>query len=372
MIRRLSKYGEDDKVVSKLNTQYFLIFISMSSWLNKNNIRKPRVFLNSNLLTPSNIPEVIIPHHIDNSNVSNDISDYNIFYTIVNSLNRTDNTLESIPKIAFTFWEGKQFSYLHYLTVKSFTFYNPDFKIIIYNTTHHTDTNPNWKTIEHTKQLSNNIFDISLLQELPNVTFVTINLEDYFPNTSNLSVVHKSDIIRIIKLKEHGGIWFDFDILFLRKVPDNLLKIERNNIGIFKSMDVILIGLIFSHPNNPNLDYLIDKIGRLLNNTLRERDIYQQFGTRIWTKLLGLPVIKNYIKILTNDIVYSYEWNQLDLLYNTNNDIINNHTIGIHWFNGTNISKDYINNTNFNNINPNRSVFNKYIFKVLRDIESKE
>lgn len=338
----------------------------MSSWLIKNYTKKTKL----NITNLNIHKEIYLPANIDNSNVNNDIIDYNNYFSIVNKINKTNNNFEFIPKIAFTFWEGKQFSYLHYLTIKSFLFYNPEFKVIIYNTINETDIDSNWDTPEFTKYISNNICNINLLKNISNVSFITINLEDYFKNTINLSVIHKSDIIRIIKLKEHGGIWLDFDILFFKKIPEDLLKLHKNDIGIFKSTEVLLIGLIFSHPNNPIFDYLIEQINKLLNNLLHEKDKYQQFGTRIWTKLLRLNILKNYIKILNNDIVYSYEWNYIDNLYKSNNDITNNSTIGIHWFNGTNISKDYINTTDFNNINPNESVINKYVFKVLQDINN--
>jgi hypothetical protein len=337
----------------------------MSSWLIKKSTK--RVF-------PKQIPSINTP--INNIEIKKNTQSYNeneIIFNIINKLNSLQNNVESIPKIAFTFWEGSQFSYLHYLTIKSFSHYNPDFKIFIYSTNNPTDINSNWNTGEHNIKIINNLFEISLLKNVDNVYFIKINLEDYFPNISNISAIHKADIIRIIKLKEHGGIWFDCDILFYKRVPDDLLNLKKNNIGIFSYENRLPIGFIFSHPNTPLLDYLFVRINNILNGNIIESDKYQQFGVRIWTNLLKVPIINNYITIFPTEVVYSYVWNNVNQLYNTNNDINTDKTIGIHWYNGAEISKKYINYTNFNNINPNTSVMNKYVHKVLYDMnESKE
>lgn len=337
----------------------------MSSWLVKKNIKR---------FFPKQIPNIITA--TNSNDIKQIIGGYNeneVIFNIINKLNSSYNNIESIPKIAFTFWEGNQFSYLHYLTVKSFLHYNPDFKIFIYSTYNQTDINSNWNTNKHTTKITNNLCDISLLEELDNVYFIKINLEDYFENTSNISAIHKEDIIRIIKLKEHGGIWFNCDILFFKKISDNLLNINKNNIGIFSYQNCLPIGFIFSHPDTPLLDYLFIKIKNILEGKIVGLNKYEQFGVKIWNNLINIQVIKNYITIFPTDIVYSYLWDNLNQLYNTSIDITTDKTIGIHWQNGATISKNYINNTNFNNIDSNTSVMNKYVYKVLQDInESKE
>lgn len=336
----------------------------MSSWLVKTNTKRT---------LPKQIPDIIAK---TNSNEIKQIiekdSDSDVLFNICNTLNNFEKYTKTIPKIAFTFWEGNQFSYLHYLTVKTLSHYNPDFKIFIYSTTNSTDINPEWNTHEHSNKITNNLYSISLLEELDNVYFIKINLDDYYLNIKNVSAVYKSDIIRILKLKEHGGIWFDFDILFYKKIPDYLLELNQNNIGIFKYHGVLPIGFILSHPNNVILDYLIHKIKNIINGMSTIND-YQAFGVKIWNNLMNIPPINSNIIIFSNEVIYSYLYDNLNTLYHTTNDITTDKSIGIHWYNGAPISKHYINNIDFNNIDPNSSVMNKYVYKVLQDInESKE
>lgn len=356
MIRLLLRYGEVDSCVFKYIIIYYIILYTMSSWI-KSDLRKKNI--NDSQINNNN-------RSTDNS-VSISEATYNtcIFNTI-NKCNSINNVVNEIPKIAFTFWEGDQFSYLHLLTIKSFAFYNPDFKIIIYNTPTTTNT-MEWKTPEHKISIVNNLTDINLLKSIKNVEFITIDMEEYYPGINNISSVYKSDIIRIIKLYEHGGIWIDFDILFNKKLSDNVLQIPQNNIGIFTYHNYLAIGYILSHPANPLLELLLHDVSNILNN--KEYDNYQVFGTRIWSKLANIPVINTYITILPNTIVYPYHCYNLDLLYKTNNDLLTENTTGIHWYNGADITKHYINNTNFDMIDPNRSVMDKYVYNVIKDLD---
>jgi len=310
----------------------------------------------------------LVPTSKNQRKFSNELIDKDV-YELINKCNNTDNRKSEIPKIAFSFWEGSEFSYLHLLTIQSFAFYNPDFRIIIYSTETHDEPNRTWDTPEHNKKVSNNLCNLDELRLIPNVELVTVNLKSYFPNIDNISCVYKSDIIRVIKLHEHGGIWIDFDILFNKRIPNSLLQLEKNSIGIFKYDECIAIGFIFSHKNNPILEYLILQI----RNILQENNFtwhYQYFGTKMWTKLLSLPIVNNYIKLLSNKICYPYIWNELGILYKSNNDQLTHESVGIYWYNGADISKTYINNSNFNSINPHKSVMDKYVYKVINEIGS--
>jgi hypothetical protein len=341
----------------------------MSSWLIKKQ-SKQRRFPDQ----PTNVvssPLVSRPPEQKQMNKPQDIViDKSVLFQIVNQVNDTPNTVEDLPTIAFTFWEGKEFSYLHLLTVQSLAHYNPDLTIIIYSSEVETDIHSTWTTNEHGVSITNNLSDISLLRTIKNVQFVKVNMDMYFPGLSNMSCIHKSDVLRIMKLKEHGGIWFDFDILFFRPITPSLLRLRRHDIGIFKYEEHIAIGFIFSHPNNPIFDYLIAAIAQLLGKNSASE--YQSLGSRLWDRLLTLPIIQSHIQLLPNDICYSYTAIQVHSLYYSNKDITSQDTIGIHWYNGSIHSKNYINQANFENLLLGRCVMDKYVHQVIRDMRPPE
>ena len=130
-----------------------------------------------------------------------------------------------IPKIVFTYWEGEQLSELHYLTIYSLHKYNPELDIIIY-----TDENPKnifreWNTSQHSIDIQKTIPLSKLVEVNPNKIFLRlINFNNDYHFDNNISIVFKADFIRIAKLYEHGGIWFDMDILFVKPIQDFFFK----------------------------------------------------------------------------------------------------------------------------------------------------
>ena len=273
-----------------------------------------------------------------------------------------------IPKIVFTYWEGDQLSELHYLTIYSLHKYNPELDIIIY-----TDETPKnilreWNTHEHSIDIQKTISLSKLIEVNPNKIFLRpINFQKEYQFDNNISIVFKADFTRIAKLYEHGGIWFDMDILFVKPIPDFFFK-ENIEAFIFNYSEVIPTGFLASVPKSKYLKNLYNSSLEIIKN--KNLNNYQKIGPIIWVeeyiklnkKRKGYT---NSIKTLDNNLVYPFLWKDLCNLFKKSNAIIPENTFGIHWYNGAPYTKEYINNLDINKINPNDSLFSKLIYRIL-------
>lgn len=277
-----------------------------------------------------------------------------------------------IPKIIFTYWEGDQLSELHYLTIYSLHKYNPDLDILIY-----TDINPKnilreWNTHEHSIEIKKKIPLSNLININPQKIFLRpINFQKEYNFDNNISIIFKADFIRIAKLYEHGGIWFDMDILFIKSIPDFFFK-ENIDTYIFIYSQVIPTGFLATKSKTKYLEILYHNSLQIIKN--KELNNYQKIGPIIWIeeyKKLNQNQ-KNNIKILDNKLVYPFLWNELDYLFKLNNIKIPENTFSIHWYNGAIKTKEFINNFNINNINPKNSLFEELIYKMNNNIKQSE
>ena len=168
----------------------------------------------------------------------------------------------TIPRIFFTYWEGNQLSHLHYYTILSLHRLHPEQKIIIYSSLVTSNKLIDWTSNEHRKgdvKIENRI----TLDEIKNINPEQISIEmidfNSYKINNNISVIHKADFIRVRKLYEHGGMWFDFDILFIKRIPDELFDGE-STYNYFKVSNVVPTGLIFVIENHPVIKKILDSI----------------------------------------------------------------------------------------------------------------
>jgi hypothetical protein len=269
-----------------------------------------------------------------------------------------------IPKIFFTYWEGDQLSELHYLTIYSLHKYNPELDIIIY-----TDESPKnilreWNTREHSIDIQRKIPLSKLVEVNPNKIFLKpINFQKEYQFDNNISIIFKADFTRIAKLYEHGGIWFDMDILFVKPIPDFFFEEEIDSF-IFIYAEVIATGFLASIPKSYFLKKLYHSALEIINN--KNLNNYQKIGPNLWIKKYKKLSEKKKIniKILDNNSVYPIHSNKLHNLFKLNNKKILRNTFGIHWYNGAPITKEFINNFDINKINPQNSLFEELIYKI--------
>ena len=152
------------------------------------------------------------------------------------------------------------------------------------------------------------------------------------------------------------------DILFVKPIPDFFFK-ENIEAYIFNYSRTIPTGFLASIPKSKYLENLYHSALEIINS--KNLDNYQKIGPNLWIleyKKLGRKAIKN-IKILDSNLVYPFLWNQLDNLFKKNN-VLPENTFGIHWYNGAEITKEFINQFDINNINPENSMIYNLIFQI--------
>ena len=275
----------------------------------------------------------------------------------------------SIPRIAFSFWEGSQLSLLHYMTIVSFHKYNPEFAIRLY----YSDKEGNFThaalTAEKNKIHASGFnfrddkcISMEQLRSLSYLEIIPIDMEKEYDIPFETSPIHKADMVRIFKLYEHGGIWFDMDVLFIKPVPRHILH-GTHDIYYFTYSQTIATGLIVSTPRNPAIQFLKDHCVSKIQSRIITRD-WQQFGPTLWKMCVSLQpsVFQNCI-YLDNAEIYPYLWNEPGLFFFTNENRVKENTWGIHWYNGNIDSRRFIDSFVFDPraIQKDASVFHYYL-----------
>jgi hypothetical protein len=287
-----------------------------------------------------------------------------------------DPTTSQVPPLAFSFWEGTQLTYLQFLTIYTLRKFNPNIRIRIYISTPSPSNPTHFLSTQSNPQLHpcglnirpDRSIRLHSLALIPRVELIELNLNQTYHFDVQIPSVHKADIVRIFKLHEHGGIWFDLDILFYKPI-DSLYLSNHYDLTYFSYTNTIATGLILAPPKtNPLTLLCYITLERLRHQGLTFE--YQEFGPTLWARtVLHNRSLFSNSKVLPNKIIYPYIWNQVNYIFFSKEDLTHpTETLGIHWYNGSPYSRLYINRFDINDLaphTPDKNIFEQYAKRAL-------
>ena len=236
-----------------------------------------------------------------------------------------------IPKTLHMYWDKTPMSWLQSLTPISFHKYNPDWTINVYT--------PKQIYTGDRKYIPDYTGADYFHQIIPYVNIIEIDLNDYSIDLT-LHNILRSDILRYHLLYNHGGVWSDFDVLWLK--PMEILK-TTICIYDFNGKQHHPIGILVSISAHPFYKIVIDKCNSI------QKTGHQAYGSSMLNNLFPDTdkVLKKYPDMIKIEYsrFYPYPLHNIKTLWDTTNkSAITNITMCVHWFNGHRISKLHINN----------------------------
>jgi hypothetical protein len=253
---------------------------------------------------------------------------------------------KSIPKICHLYWGRYPMSLLQVFTVMSFHKYNPDWKIQVNLSKQSPEEigSNNW-----VKDYTG--FDYFYkIRELDYVEIKEIDLLELGFGLDKHPILI-SDLMRFNTLYERGGVYSDFDVIWLKPIS------EFKNIECLGNPEDFECTVCFSvytygfhnvanmiaEKESPYLLSLIEKQKTILPpyshmafSTYMMSDMYPDLDsvTKTYPRILALQY-KTFYPYSTHDLGPLYLQN--DLSYIESKDVM-----CVHWFNGNKYSQDYI------------------------------
>jgi hypothetical protein len=257
--------------------------------------------------------------------------------------------MDNIPKILHLYWDRGPMSWLQTLTTDTFVKYNPDWIINVYIPKQPPGINFKYIPDYCGKDFFSNVENNSAV----NIVEVDLNHYDIRLDLHNIL---RSDILRYHLLYEHGGVWSDFDVLWLRPMMHLSTVAGRSDflatICLFKKSHHN-ISILVSAPRHPFYKFIIDNCN-LTQNFLKGVPDHQEYGTRMWNRifpdLTGNDILTKYPSIvnLEYSTFFPYSIFEMGRLYNlTDLSVITDNVMCVHWFNGHVLSKKYVNNEEY-------------------------
>jgi len=232
----------------------------------------------------------------------------------------------------------------------------------------YTSLNPNvifrqWKTSEHSVEINKKIaLDEIVAINCEKIKLVTIDFQNEYNIENNISCVYKADFTRIVKLYEHGGVWFDMDILFIKPIPEFLFS-SNVDMFLFTYQSAIPTGFIAGKPKCAIITNLYKSMLKIIIH--KQLYDYQTIGPNLWKNEFNKST-KRTLYFLQSEHIYPFEFDNIDVFFtSTDESVIKDYTFGIHWYNGGVSTKNFINTFDRTAVNAERSLFEKIIKQIM-------
>ena len=272
--------------------------------------------------------------------------------------------LQNIPRIAHFYWGGGRLSYLRYLTLETFHYYNPEWEIRFYY-----PKNPirghSWVGKE--QKYVNNWEDWFPMLNADWVKIIEVPWDK--PFFKDMSEVHRSDYYRLMLLSTVGGLWIDMDILFFRSVDALAINIPQNK--RVKTVMCIFsyghsIGFMMASENNVAFKRIEIEAFKMY-----DAKNYQCIGAEAYNKVF--PTIQSVPDSveLGMEAVYFYNCTQIKYIFGQAPILPqdNPHCIGVHWYAGSLAAGDYLYKTKGGE-NPDDSLIGNLIREYERNFHA--
>jgi len=260
--------------------------------------------------------------------------------------------MKNIPNICHLMWDKSPMAYLQVLTVISFHRLNPDWRIII------------WIPKQDVSDLGSNTYVpdytgpdyFGMITSMDYVEIIEVDLNDYGIRT-DVHFILCSDQLRLRMLYSMGGVYTDFDVIWIRPMEslagmDCIGNPEDFEASICYHEDTrgwSNIAILIAEKESLYILELIEA-----QKKIKPPYSHQIYGTDLIDSLYPTfeKVEAKYPRILgvRYKTFYPYDINNLRMLYKEDklDMILNDNVLCLHWFNGHARSKKYINDEDYN------------------------
>lgn len=261
--------------------------------------------------------------------------------------------MDKIPKKLHLYWDRSPMSWLQTVTIDTFHKHNPDWTINVY-----IPKQPYVGKHNYIPDYAGKDF-FYRVENNPIINIMEVDLNQYGIK-SDLHNILRSDILRYHLLYNQGGMWSDFDVIWLKPM-DHLYKIAglsdfNATICMFEG-DALHhycyhnISILVSAPKHPLYKCLINRCNDIQPYSL-DGPSHQVYGTVMWNEMFpkASDILDKYPDVVKLDYAtfFPYSIYKMDSLYHRIDlSVITDDVMCVHWFNGHKLSKEYVNNNGF-------------------------